>query len=230
MWGDAGVGKSHLLSRLARWAHRDGKACFVYLQNLQPDPENLPRSLLRVTVSILTRGRQDQFHDTPLFRLVQAAVRNRPAADARPRPRSEPTPACSTASTPRRPAQPAFVDRTIYEVLFRFLRLGSAARRRTPTTASRPWRSAGCPATRSTPKRPGDSACRRSGTATRPSALADDQQIKLVLVALSQMALFAAAALAAVLRSGGERRKRPDRRLVALLCRPCLTARPICWS
>src|SRR5258708_4986811 len=44
LWGEAGIGKSHLLSRLGRWA--DGKACFVYLHNLQADPHSLPRSLL----------------------------------------------------------------------------------------------------------------------------------------------------------------------------------------
>src|SRR4051812_24164429 len=31
LWGEAGVGKSHLLARLARWAAQDGRACAVYL-------------------------------------------------------------------------------------------------------------------------------------------------------------------------------------------------------
>src|SRR4051794_33608068 len=31
LWGEAGVGKSHLLSRLGRWARAPGQACFVYL-------------------------------------------------------------------------------------------------------------------------------------------------------------------------------------------------------
>src|SRR5437868_4643691 len=44
LWGEAGIGKSHLLSRLARWAQ--DRAEFVYLHNLQSSPETLPRSLL----------------------------------------------------------------------------------------------------------------------------------------------------------------------------------------
>src|SRR5262245_14150603 len=44
LWGEAGVGKSHLLSRLARWAAHGKQASFVYLQNLQADAEHLPRS------------------------------------------------------------------------------------------------------------------------------------------------------------------------------------------
>src|SRR5262249_34319209 len=64
LWGEAGIGKSHLLSRLARWAERDKRGCFVYLQNLQANPDNLPRSLLKAVVSILTQGRQHSFHDT----------------------------------------------------------------------------------------------------------------------------------------------------------------------
>src|SRR5579871_5345077 len=34
LWGEAGIGKSHLLSRLARWANRNNQAYFVYLHNL----------------------------------------------------------------------------------------------------------------------------------------------------------------------------------------------------
>ncbi|HEY7425254.1 MAG TPA: AAA family ATPase [Gemmataceae bacterium] len=74
LWGEAGIGKSHLLSRLGRWANEDEQACFVYLHNLQAAPENLPRALLHAVVSILTLGRQRHFLGTPLFKLVHASL------------------------------------------------------------------------------------------------------------------------------------------------------------
>src|SRR5262245_43835200 len=40
LWGQAGIGKSHLLARLARWARRDDRACLIYLHNLQASPAN----------------------------------------------------------------------------------------------------------------------------------------------------------------------------------------------
>jgi hypothetical protein len=72
LWGEAGIGKSHLLSRLARWSA--DHATFVYLHNLQAAPEQLPRSLLRAVVSALTRGRVSAFYHTPLAVLVQAGL------------------------------------------------------------------------------------------------------------------------------------------------------------
>ena len=190
LWGEAGVGKSHLLSRLARWAHRDDQACFVYLQNLQPGPENLPRSLLRVTVSILTRGRLDRFHETPLFRLVQAAVETALRESAETLDPERAYAGLLDRLSAQAPAQPAFVDRTIYNVLFRFLRSALAARTEpddgVAALAVR-WLSGD-------PLDPEDAL--RLGLPPQLNrqeavALADDQQIKLVLVALSQMALFA---------------------------------------
>jgi hypothetical protein len=74
LWGEAGIGKSHLLSRLARWAHRDKHAYFVYLHNLQAAPERLPRSLLNSVVNILTGGRDRHFVGTDLFELVHASL------------------------------------------------------------------------------------------------------------------------------------------------------------
>ncbi len=81
--GGAGVGKSHLLSRLYRWAvtpARDGdgvsNACYVYVHNLLADPDRLPRYLLKYVVSRLTEGGQRPFHETPLFRLVDRALRS----------------------------------------------------------------------------------------------------------------------------------------------------------
>ena len=73
LWGQAGAGKSHLLNRLARWSEQH--ACFVFLQNLQARSADLPRSLLRATLSILTEGRQDRWHESQLYRFVEAALK-----------------------------------------------------------------------------------------------------------------------------------------------------------
>src|SRR4051794_14651876 len=68
LWGQAGIGKSHLLSRLARWAQQESRACLVYLHNLQASPANLPRTLLRAVVDALTWREDHSFHATPLVR------------------------------------------------------------------------------------------------------------------------------------------------------------------
>src|SRR5262249_19045718 len=68
LWGEAGIGKSHVLSRLARWA--GDRVFLVYLHNLQAAPAQLPRSLLRSVISQLTLGRRRQFYGTQLFSLV----------------------------------------------------------------------------------------------------------------------------------------------------------------
>ncbi len=72
--GEAGIGKSHLLARLARWAEQDDRAYLVYLHNLQASPESLPRSLLRGVLSQLTRGQVRQFVRTPFFQMVLGLV------------------------------------------------------------------------------------------------------------------------------------------------------------
>ncbi len=43
LWGDAGIGKSHLLARLERWA-QSTPAVYLYLHNLQAAPDALPRA------------------------------------------------------------------------------------------------------------------------------------------------------------------------------------------
>lgn len=183
LWGDAGVGKSHLLSRLARWAYGDGNGLFVYLQNLQSCPDNLPRSLLRVAVSILTGGRQDRFGDTPLFRLVDAAARTVPhAADAAP---EKVCAALLDRLNARSLGQPALVDRTAYEVLFRFRHSAAQAEADGLAAVAVRWLS-GDPLDAEEARR-----LRLPPTREEIVTLADDQQIKLVLVALGQIAQFA---------------------------------------
>ena len=72
--GSPGIGKSHLLARFGQWA-RTEKYPFVYLLNLQAGPGDILRTILRTTVSILTRG----FAKTPamcrLYKIVSMAVK-----------------------------------------------------------------------------------------------------------------------------------------------------------
>lgn len=80
LWGPAGVGKSHLLARLWRWAEGN-RAPFVYLQNLQAAPERLAGYVLKIVLSVLTRRPGGSWQRTRLFRLVNRAVKRR-LADA----------------------------------------------------------------------------------------------------------------------------------------------------
>jgi hypothetical protein len=183
LWGEAGVGKSHLLSRLWRWADHDQQACFLYLSNLQASPEALLRSLLKAVVSILTEGRTERLHETRLGQLLQAAL---PAAGL---PETEVAWGQLVERLSRQgPAHAPLVDRTTYDVLFRCWNSARlAAQGRDDGTTARlavRWLS-------------GDyldpAEARQLGLPPGPSqdqavALADDQQIKLVLVALSQLA------------------------------------------
>jgi type II secretory pathway predicted ATPase ExeA len=73
LWGEAGIGKSHLLARLQRWAAQEG-AYLVYLHNLQAAPDALPRSLVNAVVSSLSSGRRSHFVVTPLYNLARAGV------------------------------------------------------------------------------------------------------------------------------------------------------------
>jgi hypothetical protein len=79
--GGAGVGKSHLLSRLYRWASGPGeggapRASYVYLHNILADPDRLPRYLLKYVVSRLSNGGLGTLSETPLYRFVDRALRH----------------------------------------------------------------------------------------------------------------------------------------------------------
>jgi hypothetical protein len=83
--GGAGVGKSHLLSRLYRWANEPAaeggtRACYVYLHNVLADPERLPRYVLKYVVSRLSNGGHGALFETPLFRFLDRAIRHAMAA------------------------------------------------------------------------------------------------------------------------------------------------------
>lgn len=78
LWGEPGIGKSHLLARFSRWAQQGDRACYFFLHNLLVSPDRLPRYVLKCVLSRLTAGRNTHFHDTPLYafmtRVMQKAV------------------------------------------------------------------------------------------------------------------------------------------------------------
>jgi hypothetical protein len=197
LWGEAGIGKSHLLARLARWAGPEQRqAVFVYLSNMQAAPEQLPRSVLRRTVSILTRGRTSRFWETPLFRLVNATVRHALNDDTGTWPGAEAAynqlldGLCEEA-----PGKAGFVDRPTYAVLFHFFRSAYRACYEGHDDGQAAL------AVRWLSGDPLDSDEARSlGLPPAPHrdatvAVADDEQIKNLLVALAQIAQFRRAPL-----------------------------------
>lgn len=74
LWGEAGVGKSHLLARFSRWAEEDHRACYVFLHNIHVDAERLPRYILKSVVSRLTSGRHRDFRLSRLYLLLRQIV------------------------------------------------------------------------------------------------------------------------------------------------------------
>lgn len=191
LWGEAGIGKSHLLSRLSRWAG-GGRACFVYLHNLQAGPEHLPRSLLRLVVRILTGNRVRQLQATELFELTRAWLCEAVGPDtARAYAWAELERAAARLlqrMSAAEPARAALIDRIVYHVFFRFFQSAERATRkgRDDGIAALAVRWLGGDALDpdeaarlGLPPRPGRD---------EPAALADNQQVKQVLVALSRMA------------------------------------------
>jgi hypothetical protein len=194
LWGEAGVGKSHLLSRLARWARHNHQACFIYFHNLQARSDSLPRYLLHCVLSHLTLGRTHRLDATPLFSLVNAAVKSALA--------SQPAAAYTWVDVEDAfdrwldhlvgadPSRAALIDRTVYQVLFHFYR-SAYITHRTETedgiaSLAVHWLS-------------GDvldaSAARRLNLRAERAddqgiGLRDEQHIKQVLIALAQTALY----------------------------------------
>jgi hypothetical protein len=70
--GGAGVGKSHLLGRLYRWAH-DDHATSVFLHNVLASPARLARYVVHATVSTLA-GRPASYCESELYKLVNRAI------------------------------------------------------------------------------------------------------------------------------------------------------------
>jgi hypothetical protein len=188
--GEAGIGKSHLLSRLGRWA-AGGTASFVYLHNLQAAPEHLPRSILHAVLGILTLGRRSQFHQTPLYDLVYASILEAVGHDRGFRSWVDLARAYQKwieRQMSRDLPGATLIDATVYEVLFAFFRSVSRTRRgkedgSVATLAVR-WLS-GQPLDPVEARLLDLPPSRRSDEAV---ALEDHQQIKQVLVALTRLA------------------------------------------
>ncbi len=120
--GGAGVGKSHLLSRLYRWANEPTpnggpRACYVYLHNILADPDRLPRYLLKYVISRLSEGGRGSLFRTPLFGFVDRAIRHAYGST---------TPAAGHSAgvleAYRAFFEESLDDRAAYEVLFQFYR------------------------------------------------------------------------------------------------------------
>src|SRR5262249_2846094 len=143
---------------------------------------------------ILTGGRRDQWHETTLYRLVNAALKvalRQTGATSAPLPELERVfSGLVDRLSASAPARAALVDRTTYDVLFRFFH---------SAYLTREGQDGGPAAGLAVRWLSGDyldpDEARQLGlppvpNREEPVALADDQQIKLVLVALSQVALF----------------------------------------
>lgn len=72
--GAPGVGKSHVLARLFRWAREDGDATLVYLHNVLASPERMGRYLLHATVNSLAGYRPSAYAQSALYALINRAV------------------------------------------------------------------------------------------------------------------------------------------------------------
>lgn len=193
LWGEAGTGKSHLLARLARWADEGtANASFVYLHNLSPNAEHLPRYVLKSTIAYLTRALTGAAHQTTLFRIVNAALREALKADGIASPGSWKTLEESYNRLVNRlggadPTRAVLLDRDVYHVLFRFYR---SAHRDGPrddaalVSLAVRWLSGD-------PLDPADAGLLGlvpGRGAEEGVQLADDQRIKQVFIALTQLA------------------------------------------
>lgn len=191
LWGEAGAGKSHLLSRLNRWAGQSHNACFVYLHNMLPRPEQLPRYVLKSVVSFLTRGMAGPLHHTPLFRVVNAAVFEALRHDGV----SSPTWRVIEASYNRLvnrlaaqdPTRAVLLDRDVYRVLFLFFRSAHASRPKADDGLA-PLAVRWLSGESLDPEEAMRLGLRGSGGPEDGVELADDQQVKQALVALAQLA------------------------------------------
>jgi hypothetical protein len=194
VYGEAGIGKSHLLARLAAWAGDNDQAAFIYLHNLQASPERLPRYVLRCVVSVLTGGRDRRFFDTPLYRTVRAVV-------------DEALQAAGVASRSwgkvkesfdqlidrllaENTARAVLLDRTVWHVLLHFYLSANLAHYQ-----GKDEELAGLAVRWLAGEYLDPEEARRLGLRPDPRdsdgvALHDDQHIKLVLYALTQMAWY----------------------------------------
>jgi hypothetical protein len=191
VWGEAGMGKTHLLARLARWAGEGRKAHWVYLHNPQASPGRLPRTVLRATLHRLTRGQVRPFSRSPLWGLVDVALKRELWVNGKV-PVTWPQVEAAYADLVARlaaddPTGGGLFDPTVYDVLLRFYRSAYPSRSGGAEDLAAlvvSWLSGEVldPAdARRLGLPPGRNATERVG-------LEDNQHVKQVLVALTQLA------------------------------------------
>ena len=123
--GEPGIGKSHLLARLCRWADEENHACYVFLHNVQASPERLPRYVLKCVISRLAAGRVAGLHGTKLYwlvtRMIKEALHRWPPQGENPTPDEARLAYLRLAQERVAENHNAGADsRRIYEVLFQF--------------------------------------------------------------------------------------------------------------
>ncbi|NUQ64188.1 MAG: AAA family ATPase [Pirellulales bacterium] len=187
VWGEAGIGKSHLLARFCRWAEEEDRAGCVFLHNIQASPARLPRYVLKCVIHRLVGGRARQFFDTPLCRSIHQTVPE-PFALAGGLPGSADARAALFRFTERLVGADPHGGADAYrvaEVLFRFYLSAYCGKRdaggeRSASLAVR-WLSGDELA-------PEEAAKLGMGTPTAATALADNQAIDSVLAVLADLA------------------------------------------
>ncbi len=117
LWGVAGVGKSHVLARLADWAKKEGPCCMM-LQNINACAAQLVDSMRKSVISQLTNGKRDHYASTRLYQMAEKAVRRRKATGETNG--AAPFMRFVDSATARHPTD-THQDRKIYQVLWKFL-------------------------------------------------------------------------------------------------------------
>jgi hypothetical protein len=190
IWGEAGVGKSHLLARLGRWARvQSPPACFVYLHNLQASPERLPRYVLRAVLSVLDNAQTPPLYRNPLFRVLNDVLRKALQMEGRSRGSWAQIEGAFRKLldllAARDPSHGVLFDRVIYDVLFRFYKSAH------PVQGGREERAAGLALRWLSGEALDPAEARTLGLSPDVRgqvALADNQHVKQVLVALTRLA------------------------------------------
>ncbi|WP_182870933.1 PD-(D/E)XK nuclease family protein [Rhodopirellula sp. JC639] len=73
LWGEPGVGKSHLLARL--WHDLRHKSCVTFLHNVQASSDRLPRYVLKCVLGQIARSPTGRLMDGTLNGLIAAGIR-----------------------------------------------------------------------------------------------------------------------------------------------------------
>jgi hypothetical protein len=74
LWGEAGIGKSHMIARTAHWASKQENAVLVLLHNIHASADRLPGYLVKCILNRLLGGRVESFYETQLFRIVNRTL------------------------------------------------------------------------------------------------------------------------------------------------------------